>query len=341
MYPPPITIEVQEWNNFQAKVYSTFCFPIFTQLIYSIKLIDKTDLAMELRQLRYFLNAAETQNFTEAAKVSCITQSTLSQQIKQLENELNVLLFDRIGKRLYITEAGKEFVPFARQTLHEADLGKQRILDLQNIRTGSLRIGITHSLSFGLSYTVLRFVQEYPNIHLEIISSTITDLLQMLKRREIDFVLSFNNQDDDEIDVTDLFEVPLCAIMNKRHPLADKKQISLFDLKTQPLVLPSKGLNARTSLDKLLTENHFTLDSPLEMYDVNIILHLIESSFYITILSKAATIGRDKIIAIPLAEQKQPMVASLLTLRGAYQKKSAKAFLDFFNDKTELTNNSL
>lgn len=66
---------------------------------------------MELRQLRYFLKAAETLNFTDAAKQMYITQSTLSQQIKQLETELNVLLFDRIGKKVFLTEAGNEFLP--------------------------------------------------------------------------------------------------------------------------------------------------------------------------------------------------------------------------------------
>lgn len=75
---------------------------------------------MELRQLRYFLKAAETLNFTDAAKQMYITQSTLSQQIKQLETELNVLLFDRIGKKVFLTEAGNEFLPFAKQTVGDA-----------------------------------------------------------------------------------------------------------------------------------------------------------------------------------------------------------------------------
>ena len=96
---------------------------------------------MELRQVRYFLKVAELQNFTEAAKSLFIAQSTLSQQINQLENDLGVLLFDRVGKRLYLTEAGQEFIPLAKQTIQDADLAKQRLLDLQGIRAGSLRVG--------------------------------------------------------------------------------------------------------------------------------------------------------------------------------------------------------
>ena len=95
---------------------------------------------MELRQIKYYIKAAELLNFTEAAKQLHITQSTLSQQIKQLEAEMNVTLFDRIGKRVYLTEAGYEFLPFAKQTINDTEMGMQRLLDLQEIRKGTLRI---------------------------------------------------------------------------------------------------------------------------------------------------------------------------------------------------------
>ena len=70
---------------------------------------------MELRQLKYFITSADTLNFTEAARLCYITQSTLSQQIKQLETELGVQLFERIGKRVFLTETGRDFLPYARQ----------------------------------------------------------------------------------------------------------------------------------------------------------------------------------------------------------------------------------
>lgn len=75
---------------------------------------------MELRQLKYFITSADTLNFTEAARTCFITQSTLSQQIKQLENDLGTPLFERIGKRVFLTEAGRDFLPFANEklTLH-------------------------------------------------------------------------------------------------------------------------------------------------------------------------------------------------------------------------------
>ncbi len=292
---------------------------------------------MELRQLRYFLKAAETLNFTDAAKQMYITQSTLSQQIKQLETELNVLLFDRIGKKVFLTEAGNEFLPFAKQTVGDADLAVQRIQDLQGIRTGKLRIGITYSLSFGLAPIILRFMKEYPNIKLEVFYNTAQELLQMLKNRDLDFVLSFSMAVmDEQVEETDLYEVPLCAIVHIRHPLAFQKNISLKELKQYSLVLPSRGLSARSALNDLLQTNDLKLDPHLEMNDANILLQLVESSLYVTVLSKTTILGRPELRAIPIKEQQNGMMASVLTMKGAYQKASAEAFLKLFEEGTLL-----
>ena len=98
---------------------------------------------MELRQLKYFEKACELQNFSEAARLLHISQSTLSQQIKQLEEELDTLLFDRIGKRVIPTEAGKAFLPYARKAIQDSESGKQIIKDLKDLETSILHIGAT------------------------------------------------------------------------------------------------------------------------------------------------------------------------------------------------------
>lgn len=291
---------------------------------------------MELRQLRYFMEAAEVLNFTEAAKQLFITQSTLSQQIKQLENELSVTLFDRIGKKVYLTEAGNEFLPFAKQTIQDAEMGKQRLLDLQGIRKGSLRIGITYSLSFGLTPIILRFMKEFPSIKLEVIYDTAQELQEKLKNRTLDFVLSINRSIDDElVDVNDLYEAPLCAIVNISHPLAYKSKVSIKELQQYSLVLPSKGLSARSALEELLKEQRESVDPHLEMNDVNILLQLVSSSQFITVLSRTTIVGRKELKAVPIAEQNRGMTASVLTLKGAYQKASAFTFLKYFKEELD------
>ena len=97
---------------------------------------------MELRQLKYFVRAAELLNFTQAAEDLYITQSTLSHQIKELENSLTVLLFDRVGKRVQLTEAGEIMLDYARKTIRQAEEGKQVLMDLNNVKTGKITIDL-------------------------------------------------------------------------------------------------------------------------------------------------------------------------------------------------------
>lgn len=103
---------------------------------------------MELRQLRYFVKVAETLNFSEAAKALFVTQSTLSQQIKQLEQDLDTPLLIRSSHSVALTEAGMELLPFALKTLNDAELCVSRVNDLKEVLCGSLNIGVTSLASF-------------------------------------------------------------------------------------------------------------------------------------------------------------------------------------------------
>ena len=113
---------------------------------------------MELRQLRYFVSVAETNSFSEASRLLNITQSTLSQQVKQLENELGVMLFERSSHRVCLTDVGEAFLPEARRTLHAADVCIDRMNDIRGLKAGCLNIGSTFSFIPLLKDTVLLFM---------------------------------------------------------------------------------------------------------------------------------------------------------------------------------------
>lgn len=293
---------------------------------------------MELRQLTYFLKAAETQNFTEAASQLYITQSTLSQQIKQLEDELNIFLFDRIGKKVYLTEAGNEFVPLAKATIRDMELAKQKMLDLKKVKSGTLRIGITYSLSFRISSIILKFRKEYPDIKIELIYNTVIELQKLLLARDIDFLLSFSVTVNEEIiEKHELFEVPVTVLVNKQHPLAKEKSISIKDVANYSLVLPAKGLSARFFIDKLLRENNVEINPHLEMNDVHIILQMVESSLFITMLAKTTAYDRPDIVPIPIQEKNSNLKACIQALKGSYAKESAKAFMKILYEDLKMS----
>ena len=288
---------------------------------------------MELRQLKYFVMSAEYLNFSEAAKHLFITQSTLSQQIKQLENELGFPLFLRNSRHIVLTEAGEEFLPFAQKTIQDAEDGVQRLFDLQNVKVGTLRVGVTYSLSSVLTEGLLRFMKQYPNVKLEICYETVNSLLVLLKARKLDFVLSYKPVSEmPEIDTISLFENSLSAVVSSTHPLAERKKITLSELQTTSLVLPSRELQARMMLERLMEGKDFVLTSQVELNETNILLQLVATGNYVTVLSASAVFGSKRFKAVPLDEPGNMMVASMLTLKGAYQKASAKEFINILLD---------
>lgn len=284
--------------------------------------------SMELRQLKYFVKSAEYLNFSVAAKHLYITQSTLSQQIKQLEFELGFELFMRNSRHISLTEAGEEFLPFARKTILDAEDGVQRLYDLQHVKTGTLRIGVTYSLSTVLTEGLLRFMKEFSGIKLEIFYKTVDELMLLLREHKVDLILSYKPLTDaPDVDSMSLFENTLALVVSKDDPLSVRKKIKLQELAGKPLVLPSKGLQARMMLEKLLEGRDLALNSNLELNETNILLQLVASGNYATILSTSAVFGKSRFRAIPLDEPGNVMEASLLRLKGAYYKNAAKEFM--------------
>lgn len=172
---------------------------------------------MELRQLKYFAKAAETLNFSDAAKCLNIAQSSLSQQIKQLEDELGTQLFIRNCHSIRLTEAGEVMLPFALKTIHEADACADRIHDLRKMLTGTLNIGVTHSFSPILTESVISFMKMYPGIKLNIIYKPMNELMELLAKRDIDFVLAFKPiQSLPDVESHILFQNSLSAIVGDK-----------------------------------------------------------------------------------------------------------------------------
>ena len=283
---------------------------------------------MELRQLKYFVKSAEYLNFSVAAKHLYITQSTLSQQIKQLEFELGFELFLRNSRHISLTEAGEEFLPFARKTIQDAEDGVQRLHDLQHVKAGKLRVGVTYSLSTVLTEGLLEFMKVFPDIKLEVCYKTVNELLVLLKERELDFVLSYKPLfDAPDVESKPLFENALALVVAKDHHLASRRRIGLNELADIPLVLPSHDLQARMMLERLIVGKDVKLTSKLELNETNILLQMVSTGSYATILSTSAVFGNSRFRAIPIDDPANVMEASLLRLKGSYEKAAAKEFV--------------
>lgn len=288
---------------------------------------------MELRQLKYFVRIAETLNFSEASRTLYVTQSTLSQQIKSLEDELGSLLFQRDSHSVTLTESGQMLLPLARQTLMDASSCKEQIKDLQEMLTGELNIGVTYSFSPILTETVKNFMKEYPGVKLNIQYKNMEELMGLPRRREVDFVLSFkSNRPYDEIESHNLFEDKLSVIMRKDHALASKSSISIGDLTKHRLAFPAKGLQARNAIEKYIDLEASRLNVCLEINEANILLDIVQHNNVFTILSEATIRGREMLKAIPLDIPDNQMQGCIHTLKRVYRKRSAEAFVKMLRE---------
>lgn len=282
---------------------------------------------MEIRQLKYFIKSAELLNFTEAARASNIAESTLSQQIKQLETELDILLFKRIKKRIELTEAGEMLLPYARRTVAGSEDAIQRMKDLQNLHTGTLRIGGTFSLCSLLTDTLLKFSQKYPNIKVSVECQTANKLLEHLKEHKLDLALCFESpMPIESVESEYLFDSPMCVILHRHHPLAAMKEVPLKTLGDYPLALTIKGMHARAITDNYLQMTNQKLEPQLELNDINILFQLIKTKHWTSILPKSTIINEKELKAVPLAEKGFNMRAALMWLKDNYQKKAVTEF---------------
>lgn len=291
---------------------------------------------MELTQLKYFIRLAEVLNFTEASRQLFITQSTLSQSIRQTEGELGMLLFERIGKKVYLTDAGQAFLPFARRAVAETETGIQKLRDMQQIYKGELRIGVIYSLCPMLAESIVRFSKEYPEIKLILTQSTsINDMATLLNENEVDFALAYKTDTFSSLrEGVDLFPDPLCLIVHQRSPLASLKTVSIEASTHYSLALLKPGSYTRKMIDKMAAESGIALRPMAEINDTNLLLQMVRTGDWVSILSQHSVDGHPELRAVPLKEKGGNMQVSLLQLKGRYKKMAAQKFIEIIQKTT-------
>ena len=297
---------------------------------------------MELRQLKYFVKVAELLSFSKAAKALYITQSTLSQQIKQLEDELDMALFFRNNHKVSLTEAGETFLEGAKKTLAEADDNKAKILDLAQGHRGVLNIGVTYSFGSILTESVLTFKKEFPDVILNLCYKNMMELMELVSDGELDFALSFRSSEKyDNVESHILFDNKLCIIVRENHPLTRKESVRLADLEEYELVLPGIGLQARSTFDNIIAERKLNLKVTMEANEVNTILNLLPRSNYVTVLSETVVLEHDNLVTIDISDAECNMEGCLHFCANRYRKRSTEEFIRLLSDTKALRRSRL
>lgn len=290
--------------------------------------------------MKYFVEVARLKSYSLASKTLFITQSTISQQIRKLEEELGVELLTRDTRHVELSDYGEQFYPCAVQVLDDATAGKDRIRDVMNLHVGTLSVGCTYAFSLLLKQTVLEFHRQFPHIRLNIDITSKEELRQKMLDRELDLALTYKSaEDDDRIESHLLFQSRLCLIGRKGTLSGLKGEVSVQDLARFPLALPSKGLQVRDTLQSILYTEDVDLDIRLEINSVRSLLDLVANSSLVTMLSEESIRDEHGLEAVPIAHPDGRMDGCYHYLRGTYHKTSAQKFVELLQ-KNNSTNRS-
>ena len=206
---------------------------------------------MELRHLRYFVALAECLNFTRAAERLHVTQSTLSHQIRQLEEELGEALFERIGKRVVMTEPGEVFLEYAARALREVDQGLGALKQSSQGLAGEVRVGATNTFNLGfIPECTATFLERHPTAKVIVTEHSADDIGARLNAGELDLGIAYRPSGPSDLWFEPLYNEEMVLVVSSDHRLARRKRIRMVELHGQALVMLPKTFATRTMLDE-------------------------------------------------------------------------------------------
>lgn len=197
---------------------------------------------MNIRDLKYIIAVAELKNFSKAADACFVSQPTLSNQIKKLENELDVQIFERSNKKVLVTEVGEKLIASAQKIIEEAVHIKEIATHSKDPLSGNLKLGAFPTLSAYIFPKIVGDIKkELPKIKLILVEDKTASLLEKLKSGELDAAFIALPVQDDYLESATLFDDEFMLATGKGHPLAKQKQITHMDLLKYKLLLLEEG----------------------------------------------------------------------------------------------------
>lgn len=234
---------------------------------------------MEIRNLISFVHVAELNSFTKAAQVLGYSQSTISFQIKQLETELDCLLFDRINHTISLTDKGKELLSYAQIISSLTDEFMQNMSSEKELK-GFIHFVSPDSVCEDMLLTnYFDFHKQYPGINLKFTNADTSDMFGMLDRNEADAIITLDNHvyRNDYV-IAKEEHIDMHFVANKNNSLAGRRKLSIEDIIDHPFILTEKGMGYRGIFDKTLAKKSIDITPVLEVGRTDVIIKLLEEN---------------------------------------------------------------
>lgn len=292
---------------------------------------------MEIRNLLTFVQVAERSNFTRAAEALGYTQSTISHQIKQLENELGCLLFERIRHHIQLTERGRELLEYARTVCALTDAFNEKMQAPEEVR-GVLRILTPDSLCEDMiRRNYLAFHEKYPAVSLSFVSAGTEDMFTLLDENEADLMLTLDAHTyrHDYVIIKEE-RVPMHFVTGASSPYAQAHYTSVGELASLPLVLTERGLGYRRLFDEALARVSVEGQPILELSRTDVICDILARGVGVSYLPDFVTregVARGELVYLDAPTLPTEAWKQLICHKNKWQGAAMRALISFISEK--------
>ena len=298
-----------------------------------IDIFDHGGPPMELRNLITFIHVAELGSFTKAAQQLDYSQSTVSFQIKQLEDELGCLLFERINHTITLTERGHELVSYAHQVRELTDQFHESLTRQSECR-GHIHIVAPDSVCEDMvSAHYMEFHQKYPHVSIKFTTADTAVMFEMLDRNEADAIITLDSHSYHK-DYIIAKEQPLSMhlVTSTRSRFVGKRELRMRDLADEPFILTEHGQGYRRVFDKELAKMSLHLTPVLEIGRTDVITSVLSQSDMISYLPEFVTedlVRQGKLCYLDVCDMKIDIWKQLIYHKNKWMSQSLKAFINF------------
>ena len=239
-----------------------------------------------IRQFKIFETVAQQLSYTRAAELLYLSQPAVSMQIKQLENEMEMPLFERMGKKLFLTEAGEELLVYARSIIQQLDELDDVFNELRGSNKGRLTIAVATTANYFALKLLGEFYQRFSATNISLDVTNRENLLNHLNDNTVDMVIMGQPPENSDVEATPFLENPLVAIAPLGHELANKKNIPLSELQQETFIMREHGSGTRIAMERFFKQNGYSISSVMEMSSNEAINQAVEAGLGLGIVSR-------------------------------------------------------
>jgi len=242
-------------------------------------------LHLTLRQLKVFEAVARLSSYSRAAEQLHLTQPAVSMQIRQLEGVIGLPLFDQLGKKIYLTEAGKELQRYSRNILQQLLEAESVFDDMKGMRQGKLALSVASTASYFMPRVLSQFKKQFPGVTISLNVTNRETLLNQLVNNEMDIAIMGRPPAGLELEAQSFMENPLVIIAPPSHPLAGEANIPLERIQQETFLVREQGSGTRIAMERFFIEQGIQLTTGTEMSTNEAIKQAVQAGMGLGILS--------------------------------------------------------